>query len=154
MPEPVTGDPVAAYLAGVREDIAGQDKLVARMATSSVDVREFNATQDRLAEHVPRLLAAVEAALGKHRPVQTYQMAVLYAAPTYSMCGHPLDMEDWDKHHERADDRGAYKCLDKPLGIACSSCHENDHSNDPARWPCPEYQAISSALLGEEAPGD
>jgi hypothetical protein len=58
-----TPDPVAAYLVEVRELIGKRDELVARMQVAAVDVREFNAAQDRLAEHGPRLLAAVEAVL-------------------------------------------------------------------------------------------
>lgn len=62
----MSDDPVAAELAAVRDLIAERDELVARMDTAAVPVQEFNASQDRLAARAPRLLAAVEAALGGH----------------------------------------------------------------------------------------
>lgn len=58
-------DQVTAYLAEVREAVRQRDELLPRMP---VDVSEFNAAQDRLAEPAPRLLAAVEAALKHHQP--------------------------------------------------------------------------------------
>lgn len=59
------GDKVAAYLDEVRELVAERDKLVDRIRAAGgwVDAREFNAAQDRLAERVPRLLAALDAVL-------------------------------------------------------------------------------------------
>jgi hypothetical protein len=57
-------DSAAAILAGIRELIGARDELVARMQPGrSYGAAEFNAAQDRLAERVPALLAAIEAVL-------------------------------------------------------------------------------------------
>lgn len=58
-----TPDQLTAYLDGVRGDIGALEALVTRLTTFAVPVAEFNAAQDRLAGHTPRLLAAVEAVL-------------------------------------------------------------------------------------------
>lgn len=67
-------DPVAAYLAETAELIARRDELVARMTVAAVDAPTFNAAQDRLAERVPALAAALTAVLAL--PVQWKQFAV------------------------------------------------------------------------------
>ena len=68
MPDP-TPDQVTAFLAGAQEAVRQQDELVARMRTAAVSAVEFNAAQDRLAERVPSLLAAVAEVFKAHRPV-------------------------------------------------------------------------------------
>lgn len=59
MPQP-DGDPLAAALEEIRAAVAASDALFSRMP---VDVREFNASQDKLAECVRPLLAALDAVL-------------------------------------------------------------------------------------------
>ena len=60
-PSPV---PASATLAAIRADIGARDDLITRMQPGrSYPVAEFNGAQDRLAERVPSLLAAVEAVL-------------------------------------------------------------------------------------------
>jgi hypothetical protein len=61
-PDPAV--PAAAILADTRKLIRARDELVARMHPGrSYGAAEFSAAQDRLAERVPLLLAAVEAVL-------------------------------------------------------------------------------------------
>lgn len=92
MPETTT-DEVAAALAGIRELIAAQDELVDRgRQREAIPLIEFNAAQDRLAERVPPLLAALEAAVLK-LPAKWEQEASaldatatrLPSAPAYAM---------------------------------------------------------------------
>ena len=64
MTEPDPAVPADAILAGIRELVGARDELAARMQPGrSYGAAEFNAAQDRLAERVPPLLAAVEAVL-------------------------------------------------------------------------------------------
>lgn len=97
---------------------------------------------------VPRLLAAVDAALKHHQPRQLYQM--LTGAPAAPACEHGEDY-DGDAHFE-ADDSYWY-CRDKPTIKVCISCTDESDGDLWAEWPCPTYSDISAALLGEEKSG-
>ena len=60
-------DELAAALDDIRERVRAQEALVASMAVATVSLPEFNAGQDRLAQCVPRLLAALDAVLAEHQ---------------------------------------------------------------------------------------
>ena len=58
----MANDRIAA-LDEIRELVAAREALIVRMDTAGVNVVEFNATQDGLADRVPSLLAALDAVL-------------------------------------------------------------------------------------------
>jgi len=77
MPDP--DDRVSAALAGIKALITRRDHLLARMNAAPFDdagsremEERFTAAQDKLAARVPRLAAAVEAALKHHVPRTKY----------------------------------------------------------------------------------
>jgi hypothetical protein len=100
-------DTLPAALDEIRELVSERDKLVACAAVAAVSVAEFNAAQDRLAERVPRLLAALDEVLKLHHRIPP----------------RPVSQRNFD---------------------SCRICRNY-------RWPCPTIQAISRALLGENA---
>lgn len=134
-------DPLAAALDEVRVLVAARDALVRRMATGeAVGVPVFNAAQDRLAERVPALLAAVDAALASHEPYPLYGNAATEDEP--GCCPHDPDA---DCHFEGDD--GDWLCRCRPEGAVCTSCTEDGL---PVAWQCHEYAAILAAILRED----
>lgn len=63
-----TDDRLSVAIQEIRDRLAERDALVIRMRTTSVDIAEFNAAQDRLADCVEPLLAALVTVLAKHHP--------------------------------------------------------------------------------------
>jgi hypothetical protein len=97
---------------------------------------------------VPRLLKALEAALGFHQPVQLHGMAFSPSRGT-PRCGHGPDY-DGDAHYEGDD--GLWYCESLPGPVACSGC-PGSPDGEYADWPCPEYEEILAALTGKETSG-
>lgn len=94
-------------------------------------------------EDVPRLLAAVEAALKFHQPVPLYGNAATEDEP--GACPHDPDAGC----HFESDD-GEWLCELKREGTVCS-CTENA-GGERIPWPCDEVADILAALAGSEAP--
>ncbi len=93
---------------------------------------------------VPRLLAAVEAALEHHKPVQIYGTVEDYRGKV--TCGHD-EGDDRDLHFE-ADD-GLWYCTSRPTVRVCSSCCDESDADLRAAWPCPTYAGIARELTGK-----
>jgi hypothetical protein len=91
---------------------------------------------------VPRLLAAVEAALEHHQPVQLH--GTVKDCQGYTACGHDEDY-DGDLHYEGDD--GVWYCKDHPTVTVCSGCI--GEAGASVLWQCPEYRDILAALTGE-----
>ena len=117
-------DPVAAYLAEVRE------RAEATHQGFSSNVTHYLQSQ----QDVPRLLAAVQAALRLHhrqdRPVRSWDLdlrcpihAAGIAVPSFETIRDCPDCTYRDR----------YVCANR-------DCHDED-------WPCAEYQAITRELL-------
>lgn len=94
---------------------------------------------------VPRLLAAVEAAVGFHGRVNLYGNASTEGEP--GNCPHDPDSH---LHFEDPDGSGEWLCEGKPEGAVCSSCVDGQ-GGDSIDWPCPEYSGILAALTGKAA---
>ena len=134
----MTDDPASAALAAIRADIGARDDLITRMQPGrSYPVAEFNGAQDRLAERVPSLLAAVERVLELHRkqdkPVRSWDLDLRCAA------------HDWTKRVIRSFDavRDCPDCRYTEY-YACSHCRCPDDA-----WPCPTVRAITAELAGD-----
>lgn len=95
---------------------------------------------------VPRLVAALEAALNYHQPEQLYAMVEDFKGKV--VCPHSPDYEG-DLHFE-ADD-GEWHCKALPTVVVCSSCADGSASDLREQWPCPTYTDITSALTGKAA---
>jgi hypothetical protein len=93
-------------------------------------------------QDVPRLLAAVGAALEHHQPVQLHGMVTNYSG--VPVCGHGQDY-DGDQHFE-ADD-GLWYCKSVSTVVICSGCLGD--GGDGVIFPCGEYEAILAALTGK-----
>jgi hypothetical protein len=90
---------------------------------------------------VPRLLAALEAALEHHQPVQLHGMVTNYRG--VPVCGHDQEY-DGDQHYEGDD--GLWYCKSAPTVVICSTCRGD--GGDGVIFPCGEYEAILAALTG------
>lgn len=95
-------------------------------------------------QDVARLLAAVDAVLEFHRPLRLY--ANVDAASDDDgpcrLCGHD---QEAGCHFEA--DTGDWLCRCAPQGAVCETCGPEDATDS---WPCAEYEAITTALTGEE----
>ena len=124
-------DALAAELAAIRD----RNEATGRRDTADVAVVLGRHAQS--AADVPRLLAAVEAALAAHRLTE----AVRYCAPCMAHDGpHSIGWR--------------MKCPDcvKVSYTGCAGCRNSDGA--PSRpEECATRQAITRALLREEAPG-
>lgn len=92
-----------------------------------------------------QLLAGVEAALNHHERVNLYGNAATEDEP--GNCPHHTDS---DLHFEDGDGSGEWLCEGRPEGAVCSSCVDGE-GGERVDWPCPEYQAILTALTGKAA---
>jgi hypothetical protein len=123
------------------------DPLAAALAEIRYDVKEARGrgAPRRLADTIaPRLLKAVEAALGYHERVSLYGNAATEDEP--GACPHHPDS---DLHFEDGDGSGEWLCEGKPEGAVCGTCTEDGL---PVAWPCYEYAAIAAALTGKGTP--
>ena len=138
-PDP-TPDQVSAYLGEVRKLVTERDELVSSAATFAVDVRVFNAAQDRLAERTPALLAAVEAVLAHHQPGRVLITGALCPRHEnhrrFSITGT-----------EAASVRDCPDCA-AAVWTSCAGCGPQMPLDS-----CPARTAISAALLGEVQSG-
>lgn len=91
---------------------------------------------------VPRLLAAVDAALEHHERVPLYGNASTEVEP--GACPHDPDS---GLHFEADDGSGEWLCEGKPEGAVCSTCVDGE-GGERLPWPCDEYAAILAALTG------
>jgi hypothetical protein len=134
MPD-TTPDRAAAYLEEVRVRL----RNVVDAARLKMDISLSLATR-RSARDVPRLLAAVEAALARHvrqeTPVRSWDLDLRCPAHNYAMRAIPSFTEVRDCPDCTYRDR--YVCQNP-------DCREHE-------WPCPDYLAITTALL-REVPG-
>lgn len=108
--------PVDARLAEVRKLLAERDLMVERLRgvrTIRVSVAEFNAAQDRLAECVPALLAALEvvqgiaSAWGAETVPSASQAGSVRAANTLRACGASLQQAIFAALRDARDARDA-----------------------------------------------
>lgn len=108
----------------------------------TVDVMIFRA--GLAVEVALRALAAVEAALAIHAPVNLYGPAADEDHP--DACPHS-PAADWDVHFEcdagSMARPGLLLCGDVQAGRECQECE--------TEWPCPTYEAIQAALNGKGA---
>jgi hypothetical protein len=93
---------------------------------------------------VPRLLAAVDAALGHHRPVQLYSTVEDYRGN--HRCPHD-EGYDGDAHYEGDD--GLWYCTSLPTVRVCASCCDEGDPDLRAAWECPTYRDLLAALTGK-----
>ena len=133
----MTDDPASAALAAIRADIGARDDLITRMQPGrSYPVAEFNGAQDRLAERVPSLLAAVERVLELHRrrgtPVRTHRICAKHA-PWGNDEGHTAACPDCTVTEK-------WVCAEPSCRCWCP---------DDDGWPCPTVRAITAALAGD-----
>ena len=120
-------DPLAAYLAEVR-------KRAARLLPLN---RKPSLLAEEVAQDVPRLLAGYDALLARHKPTGCSRTRVC------------ATHESWATSRIVGDIAAR---------AACPECVTDEHARCwqpgcPDEWPCPDYAAISAALLGKE-PGD
>ena len=87
-------------------------------------------------DDVPRLLAALDAVLGKHKPGRIVVRGGALCAAHENHRYFSITA---------AEARAVDECPDCPA----TTFRVCDYRGDP--WPCPEYSAISAALLGEES---
>lgn len=132
---PLPDDLLSAALAEIRDLISTQNALIERMRTEAVGIHVFNASQDRLAERVPRLLAAVDAVLALHKP----EDEVIYTACAAHVITGPSGRDPlrFDKMASCPDCR-------RRTVPTCSHCEHVDE------WPCPTYEAIARELTGKD----
>jgi len=130
MADPAAPGPVAAELAAIRE----RWSKVAYVGLRPEVVPEPGHQPEWLPD-VPRLLAAVEAVLAMHKPT-----------------GIVGEVQLCDRH-------ASYVYPVSPAVVAdrreCPGCHVVErprcwHGSCPDEWPCPDYAAISAALLGKD----
>lgn len=95
-------------------------------------------------DDVPRLLAAVDAVLKLHRPYPLYGVLDSMAEDASCTCGHDPEA----RCHFESDD-GEWLCRCKLERTACETCFSEDELGERLDWPCPEYQAITTALSGD-----
>ena len=131
----MTDDKITAALAPVRERMAACDDGFFTDQVACI----------RSAGDVPRLLAAVEAALSYHQRVPLYGNASTDGEP--GNCPH--DPDD-GLHFEYVDEPGEWLCQGSPEGAVCASCTV-DAAGERAPWPCDEYAALLGALTGRSA---
>lgn len=89
---------------------------------------------------IPRLLAALDAALSHHERIPLYGNAATEDEP--GACPHDPD----SGLHFESDD-GEWLCEGKPEGAVCSSCVDGE-GGERLPWPCDEYAGILAALTG------
>jgi hypothetical protein len=130
-------DPLAAAM----EEIRDRDRRVWEGRGNVGGLLAIGEAKD----DVPRLLAAVEAVLGHHKPRQLYGMVESFKGDP--LCAHGPDY-DGDAHF-LADD-GIWYCRDKPTVKVCASCADGPDGDMWAEWPCTTFKDITRALLGEE----
>jgi len=127
-------DPVSAVLAEIRD----------RNEAWIKKARFTEWTVSRQGEgDIRRLLAALDAVLKRHRPVQLYGMAEDFSGRP--ACAHGPDY-DGDAHYEGDD--GIWYCMGEPTVVVCGSCADQSDS-DAWVWPCPTYEDIAGALAGK-----
>ena len=147
-------DQVAAYLAGVRERFAGVEQFRHLYVEWAAGLERTGGGSEyawmaRSLLDVPRLLAAVEAALKLHVPQRLYALSVMardQQEPPRVWCGHTLDETDNDRHSIADDD--SIICLDKHEATVCAECWE-EGGDEQVEWPCPTYRDITAELLKE-----
>jgi hypothetical protein len=127
-------DPVTECLAAWRTLIEGINGLATERTPISTAV--------------PRLLAAVDAVLEHHRPVQLYDRVEDYRGKI--TCGHDRDY-DGDLHYEGDD--GLWYCRTRPTVTVCACCSDEADADLRAEWPCPTYAGIARELTGEASDG-
>lgn len=133
-------DDAAATLARLREEMTE----AANVLLPSLDPRQAYAA-GALGGITLKALAAAEAALSRHRPVQLYGVTECFNGSPG--CDHGPDY-DGDAHFEGDD--GLWRCRDKPAVAICPACLNEDAEG--VIFPCDEYKAILAALTGREVP--
>lgn len=93
---------------------------------------------------VPRLVAALEAALRLHRHQLVYDLAADKEMP--GGCPHGPDYAG-EAHFE--DEDGEWACASLPVGAVCAACIDEGGMREG--WPCPTVQVITREL-DREAP--
>lgn len=135
-------DKPASVLAPIRKTHADADRLE---AAGNMDGALLLSAV--LAQSIPRLLAAVDAALACHQRVNLYGNAATGEEP--GACPHDPDSP---LHFEPTDEPGEWLCEGRPEGAVCSSCVDGE-GGERIDWPCPEHEAILGALTGKAADG-
>jgi hypothetical protein len=137
------GDKVPAELTEIREAITDAR---ARIDPEGADLAPDDVTWV-VATGAPRLLAAVAAAMEFHQPLPLFGDLDSDGDQPCAHCAHDPEA---DCHFEAPDDAGRWLCgcrLERTVCEACSSEPDGEYQD----WPCPEYQAIATALTGEES---
>ena len=144
--EPVTADPLAAYLAEVRER-SDHPLAPGALPISNAAVRGLMES----AGDVPRLLKAVEAGLARHKGVPSVRLEPREEHKRWrgALVGLPEDGQEFETENLRVR-RACPACqvFDEPY---CGTC-----VGDEGRWqdwPCAEYRDITTALLREVPDG-
>lgn len=147
MPDTTT-DPVAVYLAEVRERTEKPLPYATSLPITHDSVRGLMET----AGDVPRLLAALEAALGDHG-----NQGVFLGADECD-CPEPSGVdEEWNADHPRGAGDVGRICLLTEIGRYCPACTQLVYEDDPIgdsyvdASNCIVLPAVTAALLGEEA---
>lgn len=130
-------DRLTAELAAIKERLARTKDGFSSDAVAYLDSQA----------DVPRLLAAIDAALERHQRLPLYERVHDYKGNV--ICGHGEDY-DGDRHFEGDD--GEWLCADKLAGVVCETCVD-EAGGERIDWPCPEYEAILAALTGKGGDG-
>lgn len=128
-------DPLSAALEEIRERNEGRIAFCA--------YTEYTVEHDVAEGDVRRLLKVAAAALKFHRPRQLHELA--FNPDGSPRCGHDPDT-DPDSHYEGDD--GEWYCESLPGDVVCTTCSE-EGAWAWVTFPCPEYEAVLTALTGK-----
>jgi len=132
-----TDDRVSAELAAIRAVVSDRQRLASGTAFRALAAVEWHATNCRSADQVPRLLAAVEAALARHEPGPVTIVGRL--------CKRHDSYRYFSISAAESADVEACPACQAAVWVSCAGC-----GRPTPLESCPTRAAIERALTGED----